>query len=1838
MASYQQDPPDIGRSRDTSGTAVLVRALESSEGERRQDAMRTLVRMGMPALPGLLRAFADAGKKDLMDAAGEVLAQWGEPALPALDGLIRDDDERTRSAAASALGYLGAPAAPLLVAALHDPSLDVKVRAARSLARIRWTFPPDQIQEKVIWHVALGDTEDLVRIKKAAYPHLVELLDDPDYRIRVGAIKGLGNIRSVKALPLLLTLLKSEELEVRSAIVESLGKIKNPKAIPFLVYALKDVSPYVRVEAVLSLEKLGWTPQNQQETVRFLIAKEQWSNLALIEPGALPSLVQALLDENAYTRNNVTAILLKRGTEAVPALQQAVAGSEPLKSAAAGVLDRIAKDAPPPGTAGARSGAGDVSWLLTDATIPGDQNLTPAWDEIDEEPEEEGPESPRARVQRLSALLSDPDPAIRVVTIEQLRATGQPAVRPLIGALKDPDKDVRSAAAEALGSLKSVQAVRFLIHVLLNDPATGARIASARSLGAIGDAYAIPYLAGVFSDPELEVRAAAAYALGHIGGRAKEIVVSRTRHADPRVRAAACLSLGTMPDTAVIRYIVAGLADTDPGVRDHAARALDTVAHASPRIFLEAIPGLLIAGSVAERGGILDTLSTVENDQVIWIAYAVREDPDPAIQEKARNLIRQRQPSLLPAQKQDTLRPEDETALRALVGQLSAPDPAIRTAAATRIRQSGRLAMPALFSGLRTNASAVPCIREIIASMPESIVDDLIGAIHDESIVVREVAITGLGRSSLERAVHAIGWVLYGEKEPELRRIAAVALGKPANTGGITPLVHCLSDAPEVSRAAIESLGTIGGDVARDALIRSLEGADGEQVACTARALERCGSDARIALTTALMQGSPRSRLNVARVLDLLSWQPEDLPGQIQYLVAKEDWEPLSALGLPALEYLIASFEVDAPKSRAEIARIIGHLGEPARLPLIQAISDNRAAVREGAVLALGFLGGTETAILPVLKDPSATVRYAAALSLDRIAWVPGDDGAAAAYEVAKKEWAAVAARKKHAAPALVRVLGDQDFDVKSGAIHALGILGDQRTVPVLIRLAEKSGDTRIVLSVTAALGRMSGPDVLRFLTGALTHTVFAVRASAATALEKSGWTPEDTAGKVRFLIALQKPKLIAEMGQAAFPAIIEALVDDQVLGRLVITEALISMGEPAIAGLTGILRGDDTRLYYEARNILDLLQQRENDQPGQPGGDRYRPAISTRSPDETKRLLTQTRESLSGADENARMNAVSSFEELGHTAAGDLISLAGDDNPLVKTAAFAALGRMRSPAALPALLPLLEDSSPETRKNVVEVLGTIRDTRVLPSLVRCFRDPSAAVRTRAIAALAGMGNLAVHTVLEAADDDRPEVRTAAFETLGKLPDPVVLHPLVKGLADPDVQVRLAAAKVLGSLIKRPDSPVMDILNRILSEGEPVARLSSLDALAVTDDLRALDLLSLAVQDDDEQIRNRATVILSRKEAGTRGTGAGENGGSPGETECSRFIQLLSDPELEICGRAQAELRLRGRPAAKPLLDALTGADPGVQALMVSLLEEMGSAILDDLAGALEKAAPPVRPYAAALLGKLADSRSVSVLGHALYTEPDAGTRQVIADALGHLGDPRAVKSLVDILGDPSTGVSLAAIRSLGQLRDERAIRPLIQQLNNDDEEIVCAAADALIRIGEPARAELVSLLCEGDHPRKAIAAGILEALHCIPRDPVEYAHFLIGKEEWYAFEAAGPAAIGPLAGLLGDHLLHIRIGAVVALSKIGGTGAIRPLITALNDPSPIVWQRAKNSLVCIGMPVLEPLEGALAQGEIRFPSVAEDILHRIRQSPVVPPDGEPVPVPQESREDTPPS
>lgn len=122
---------------------------------------------------------------------------------------------------------------------------------------------------------------------------------------------------------------------------------------------------------------------------------------------------------------------------------------------------------------------------------------------------------------------------------------------------------------------------------------------------------------------------------------------------------------------------------------------------------------------------------------------------------------------------------------------------------------------------------------------------------------------------------------------------------------------------------------------------------------------------------------------------------------------------------------------------------------------------------------------------------------------------------------------------------------------------------------------------------------------------------------------------------------------------------------------------------------------------------------------------------------------------------------------------------------------------------------------------------------------------------------------------------------------------------------------------------------------------------------------------------------------------------------------------------------------------------------------------------------------------------------SVEPLIQALKDKYSSDVQENAVEALGKIGDARAVKPLIQVLRkDKDSDMRRKAAWALGEIGDARVIKPLIQALKKDKDWYVPQwAAWALEKIGKPAVEPLIQALKDKDEIVRENAAEALEEI-----------------------------------------------------------------------------------------------------------------------------------------------
>jgi HEAT repeat protein len=194
----------------------------------------------------------------------------------------------------------------------------------------------------------------------------------------------------------------------------------------------------------------------------------------------------------------------------------------------------------------------------------------------------------KQRIQRLISNLSLPDAEDRYIAAQALGNIGslaKPAIPKLIAKLKDEDKRVRIAVADAMRKIGELKAqVPSLIELLEGNDKYICSL-SASTLGKIGPPAkaAIPALIKALTDEDWGVGSSAASALGSIGSGLLPTLIDALTYESREVRCHAANALASKLRLGAVPALINALKSEDEGFRRHATSVLEAEAVAALR-------------------------------------------------------------------------------------------------------------------------------------------------------------------------------------------------------------------------------------------------------------------------------------------------------------------------------------------------------------------------------------------------------------------------------------------------------------------------------------------------------------------------------------------------------------------------------------------------------------------------------------------------------------------------------------------------------------------------------------------------------------------------------------------------------------------------------------------------------------------------------------------------------------------------------------------------------------------------------------------------------------------------------------------------------------------------------------------------------------------------------------------------------------------------------------------------------------------------------------------------------------------------------------------------------
>ncbi|MCA9052186.1 MAG: HEAT repeat domain-containing protein [Planctomycetaceae bacterium] len=451
-------------------------------------------------------------------------------------------------------------------------------------------------------------------------------------------------------------------------------------------------------------------------------------------------------------------------------------------------------------------------------------------------------------------------------------------------------------------------------------------------------------------------------------------------------------------------------------------------------------------------------------------------------------------------------------------------------------------------------------------------------------------------------------------------------------------------------------------------------------------------------------------------------------------------------------------------------------------------------------------------------------------------------------------------------------------------------------------------------------------------------------------------------------------------------------------------------------------------------------------------------------------RAVTATAELIGDLPLGLQVQTLKYWGDLGDPAAlaTSLKFLTAAEEPLVR-AAVICLGGLGDRRAVRPLLALAV-ASPQHRIRALDAIVKVGDPAI-PTLIEMLESSSEPANTHAVLEVLGRmrNERAIPTMLRYLDDPSLVIRRTVAESLAAIGGAKSTGGLFRCLDDADEVVRM---HVLRGIIRSPDPRYVNALTKVLHDPSEDIQLAALEAIGACGDKRSIPCLRPYLEHE-----NDAFVMVAAEALGRLGDAdsvdmlidrleaLGDN--SQHQSATTQIIDALrrigdSRAALPLVNRMQhpaARVRARvaealgrmGDVGVRPALEDLLRRDSSdeVRAAAAKALGELGKPeSIPTLVTIGLAEGPSVRVQALIALGRFKNKSILPDIEH-LAGDFTSQVRYQLATILGDLGDPSAITTLVPLAFDHEDIVRRAARRSLEQLGDTRTEKQLRKQLGH---------------------------------------------------------------------------------------------------------------------------------------------------------------------------------------------
>ena len=539
----------------------------------------------------------------------------------------------------------------------------------------------------------------------------------------------------------------------------------------------------------------------------------------------------------------------------------------------------------------------------------------------------------------------------------------------------------------------------------------------------------------------------------------------------------------------------------------------------------------------------------------------------------------------------------------------------------------------------------------------------------------------------------------------------------------------------------------------------------------------------------------------------------------------------------------------------------------------------------------------------------------------------------------------------------------------------------------------------------------------------------------------------------------------------------------------------LVKIGKPAVEPLIFSLNYDSSYVKHGTYKFIANIIKREN--------------------------LRKSEEKLAKETCRLKSGAIETLGLIGEPRAVETLVKMLLKNDSFSSEASIALGRIGEPS-VPVLINHLEHPDDKVKILIIETLGKTKSKEAVSYLVDILRTRNKELESYVTTALIKIGKPAV-------------------EPLGK-----ILQNKQEGRL-----IKCRIIKILGA-IKEPESIKFLLAASDSENSNNVFWRDAVDELKRLDYPEAIPAFIEGLDSKHRDIRNHSYWILKNR---------------INEIPVNRLIILLDSKYLGTkCKSIYLLEKIKSPESVEPLIKMLKDKDKEVRRAAASALGVIGdSRAVIPLAEAMIINNDPVCFAAYLSLSKINDDKCLNVLlKHLNIGKISIDKKIQIIYLLGDLKDKKATKVLIKQLKSKNEHVRSKAVDALGKIGDRRAVEPLLELLSNSNDGFI--RSDIIEALGNTGDTRAVQPIINNCRHNRICSKNSILALGKL-KNPKAYS-FLMDlfknhdyRDKGYMIEALGyydnPVVFKILKNAINSKDTDIRSGAVKGMCHTNNKKAI---------------------------------------------------------------------------------